>query len=271
MPDVARDPRLGVQGPVVVVGEDAAAVGEEPAAEQARVRHRVGGVERVVEEAELHRLEQPLGRELQLGPVLADHHQRDGQPGVVHGREEAAHGPAAGPLAQVLAGPRVVPVVEEPVRPLEPAHGGEHAREPLARLIMADEAEAVGRDRAPEVCGDVRRGRIGSGRPRLARAPEAVGRQDVILGSPVDRPPGRLGVGLEQHAVVAREGRRPGRRGVRADRQGDQRSQRCDADHKSSPPTAASSPGVERPAPPEGPPSVRRSTMRMSSRITTGE
>ena len=56
----------------------------------------IGGVVRIVEEAEIHAIEELVGRGTEFGSGVADHHERGGEPPVVDGGEERTDRPGAG-------------------------------------------------------------------------------------------------------------------------------------------------------------------------------
>jgi len=158
-PDVAGNPRFGVEHPVMERGKRAI-VGIEATTEEAGVEAGVGGIVRIVEESEVHRTEKVVGRDPELRPGVPDHHQRRGEPAVIDRRKEGPDRATTGPGLERRAVRGVVPVIEESVRAFELLDGGQGPADPGRGLWSIDDLQVFRRQDAPEVGGDIRGRRI---------------------------------------------------------------------------------------------------------------
>lgn len=223
--DVLADAGLGGGAVVVAGGVDGHAgarvvgrgvavpgrrLGPEAAAQQAGAGVGAGG--RVVVGGEVHRVRQGVGRLGVGGDGVADHHERGGQPAVVHAGGEGVDGVArVGEAAGELEGGGVVPVVVLAGGrvALHAGQGVQHPADPGRGVAGGDQAQVAGDEGAPHVRGDV--GGRGDPGPRLEVAGHLVGGQ---AGGGFDhgghRPPRVPGVAVQ--GVVGGLGGDGGRR-----------------------------------------------------------
>ncbi len=154
-----------------------------------RVGVAVGLGAAVVEDAEVHRRDQPVGQPAQFRHGLPDHDQARRVPAIVDVRHEVTiveHRSRLRRAVDVSGIPdhvaigRVVPLVQEPVVPLQLLDLGQRGPDQGVGPRPADQAEVTGRHHGPQVDADVgRRGvaAVGGRRGRAAREREVVHRQ----------------------------------------------------------------------------------------------
>ena len=194
---------------------DADVVGDPALADHRVVAaRRRAGVGHVVEqdavdvgpvvEAEVHRVVERPGAPRELRHAVLDDLQAGGEPAVVdRGQDRDQRRAGRRPGRQLRARAVVVPVVELAGRrvALHPLERRERLREPPTSSRLADEAELLGRDRAPHVRADVRRRRLHA---RRAVGVEDVGRQaGALVGHRDEGRPGALRVLAQLTAAVA--------------------------------------------------------------------
>jgi hypothetical protein len=156
-------------------------------------------------EAKIHLVEERAGTRRELRNAVADEMQSGRQPAVIDRRQDRCEWLARGrPHREHLAGRVIVPVEELPTRGVA-VHRFQRAQRPVEpgdRVIMADEPERLGDQRAPQVGADVRDGRLHAAG---AIDMETVGRQPGrCLGHGDERRPRVLRIALQRLARVAR-------------------------------------------------------------------
>ena len=180
--DVAGDPRLGVHQPVE--GAERLVVRPVDAVQLARMLDGVGRIVGLVEEAEIHRLQERLGPLPQRRPGVAHHDQGGREPAVVHRRDQRADRLAVARRGlQGGSGAGIEPVEEEAMDALQACQRRERPLEAPPGLGRFDDLQLLGGQGAPEVGGDVRR------RGLLRRLPRAVVAADRSPSA--GSPPGR--------------------------------------------------------------------------------